>query len=411
LDLNRDRDILRGLAERYAVIAALPVHAETRRLWRKLNALKPERPMVMIDQVCWSEMDFDGSLTLMCRDGECRGYEQVLRRALFQWEHFRADMVFEPVITVHKAVSNCWFDIHAVEQTLAVNETNEVVSHRYVNQFTSMEDVYKVIPPEVRHDEAETKRRIELARWLFDGIIEPLEYGVAPHLSVWDPVSQWMGAEGFLYALIDQPDMLHALGKRVSDGYMSMLDQLEEQGLLCHHQPLIHCTGAYTDELPVPGFDPLRPRTQDIWMFGLAQLFSTVSPAMFDEYEIAYSTPIFERFGLVYYGCCDPLHDKMKQVKKIPNLRKISMSPWADLAAGAREIGTDYVFSRKPNPSYLAMQTFDRELIRSECAETMAHCKNNGCPLEYILKDISTVGGRPERLFEWEDIVMREVRR
>ena len=89
-------------------------------------------------------------------------------------------------------------------------------------------------------------------------------------------------------------------------------------------------------------------------MFGLAQMFSTVSPAMFQEFEIDMCMPIFERFGLVYYGCCDPLDRKMAQVRNIPNVRKISMSPWVDEELGAAEIKGDYVYSRKPNPALLA---------------------------------------------------------
>ena len=144
-------------------------------------------------------------------------------------------------------------------------------------------------------------------------------------------------------------------------------------------------------------------------MFGLAQAFSSVSPAMFEAFEIAHSMPIFERFGLVYYGCCDPLHRKMKEVRKIPNLRKVSMSPWADQAMGAEEIGADFVFSRKPNPAFLAMDGFDEELVQNEFQETLRVCKENACPVEFILKDISTIRRRPERLRKWADIAMRAV--
>ena len=411
MSLENDRAVLRELAQRYAEIASLPVHEEKRRLWRKLNGLKPERPMVMIDQVCWNEMDIDDKLTLRCGDKDCREYEQNLRRILYQWEYFPVDMVAEPFIRVGKAVRNSGFGMSTEEHTLAYYESNDVVSHKYTNQFESMEDVEKVKMPVVTHDAAETKRRMELADWLFGGIVELREEGYDPYLSVWDPITTWMGVENALYAIIDRPEMIHALVKRISDGYMFMLDQMEDLGVLCHHQSLIHCTGAYTDELPAPGFDPSKPRTKDIWMFGLAQMFATVSPAMFDELEIAYSMPIFERFGLVYYGCCDPLHGKMNEVRKIPHLRKISVSPWADQSIMAREIGSDYVFSRKPNPSYVAMGTFDTELIKREFDETLGYCKDNGTPVEFILKDISTVRSRPERLKQWADIAMEAVSR
>ena len=53
-----------------------------------------------------------------------------------------------------------------------------------------------------------------------------------------------------------------------------MLDQLEEKGLLGREQALIHCTGAYTDELPAPGYQAERPRAKDLWTFGMAQIFA-----------------------------------------------------------------------------------------------------------------------------------------
>ena len=103
---GRDTEIVRELAARVAEIAALPVQNEKRMLWRKLNALKPGRPMVMIDQVCWNEMNVNDELTLQCQDPECRGYEEQLRRSLYQWRHFRVDMVVEPFMRVPMAISN-----------------------------------------------------------------------------------------------------------------------------------------------------------------------------------------------------------------------------------------------------------------------------------------------------------------
>jgi len=215
--------------------------------------------------------------------------------------------------------------------------------------------------------------------------------------------------EGVLYALVDRPDFMRELARRIVFGYMSMLNQLEEQGLLCHHQSLVHCTGACTDELPGPDFDPERPRTKDIWMFGLAQMFSTVSPAVFEEFEIDMCMPIFQRFGLVYYGCCDPLDRKMKEVRKIPNVRKISMSPWVDEDLGASQIKGDYVYSRKPTPALLAWDDFSEKEVRANLQATVDTCACHGCPLELILKDISTVRYQPQRLWKWAEIAMQTV--
>jgi hypothetical protein len=407
---KKDCEIIRELASRIAEIAALPVQEEKRSLWRRLNVRKPVRPMVMIDQVCWNEMNINDELTLRCKDPECRRYEDELRRVLFQWNHFPVDMVVESFVRVPKAVTNTGFGVGILEQIVAIDPTSAVVGHKFENQFTCEEDLEKIHTPQISHDPSETERRLTLAHELFDGILEVKPWGIDPYLSLWDPISTWMGVENALYALIDKPDFMHRLLDRMTIGYLSMLDQLENQGLLCELQSLIHCTGAYTDELPAPGYNPEKPRPRDIWMFGLAQMFSTVSPGMFKEFEVDYTSRICERFGLVYYGCCDPLDDKMAEVRMIPNVRKVSMSPWVNQECGASEIGGDYVFSRKPNPAFLASNHFNPDRIQADLEETRKICKRHGCPLEYILKDISTVGYKPERLFEWAHIAMEVAR-
>jgi hypothetical protein len=403
-----DLAIVRDSAARLAEIAALPVQEEKRALWRKLNALQPERPMVMIDQVCWNEVN-DDELTLRSTDPECRRYEEFLRRTLYQWNHFPVDMVVDPFIRVSKAITNTGFGIDIHENTVATDSQNDVVGHAYINQFRTMADLEKLQTPQISHDPVETERRLAMAHELFDGLLEVRPWGHDPYLSLWDTISQWMGVEKALYSLIDQPELMHGIVGRMTDGYLSMLDQLEEQGLLCEPQSLIHCTGAYTNELPAPGYNPDKPRTQDIWMFGLAQMFSAVSPAMFQEYEVDYTRRICDRFGLVYYGCCDPLDRKMKQVRMLPNVRKVSMSPWVDQTRGAAEIGQDFVFSRKPNPALLAFDSVDLEDIRRDLMATVKVCEQYHCPLEIILKDLSTLRYRPERLFQWADVAMQVV--
>ncbi len=404
---RKDVAVVRDLATRVAEIAARPVQEEKRALWRKLNALKPTRPMVMIDQVCWNEMNLGDELTLTCSDAECRGYEERLRRTLYQWKHFPVDRPVERFITVPKAIRNSGFGVAIEEQTAVTDPTNEVVGHKYENQFRTEDDLEKIRTPRISHDADETERRLAVAHELFDGLLEARPWGADPYLSLWDRIATWMGVENALFALADKPEFMHCLVARLTDGYLCMLDQLEDQGLLCEPQSLIHCTGAYADELPAPGWDPRKPRTKDLWMFGLAQMLATVSPGMFKEFEVAYAGRICERFGLVYYGCCDPLDGKMAEVRMIPNVRKVSMSPWVNEERGAAEIRRDFVYSRKPSPALLATDRFSPEKVRADLAATRAVCQKYGCPLEFILKDISTVRYEPQRLFEWARIAMQ----
>jgi len=406
---ERDLATVRELASRVAEIAALPVQEEKKAMWRKLNALEPFRPMVMVDQICWNEMNIDDELTLGCTDVICRGFEAHLRRILYQWKHCPVDMVVEPFVRVGKVIRNTGFGMVAHEEIAVPDPTNAIVGHRYENQLRTEDDLEKIRVPEVSHDAEASDRLLAIAHELFDGLLEAKSSGSEPYLSLWDPIATWMGVENALYALMDEPDFVHRLLDRMTNGYLSMLDQLEEQGLLCEPQSLIHCTGAYTDELPASDYDPQKPRTKDVWMYGLAQMLSTVSPDMFKEFEVDYTARLCERFGLVYYGCCDPLDGKMNQVRMLPNVRKVSMSPWVKRERGAAEIGGDFVYSCKPNPAFLAMGQFHPEQVRADLTETRAVCEENGCPLEIILKDISTVRYQPERLFEWARVAMQVV--
>jgi hypothetical protein len=226
----------------------------------------------------------------------------------------------------------------------------------------------------------------------------------------WDIICWWRGVDVVLLDLVDRPRFMHEIISRLTAAHLSMLDDLEEQGLLGSGQATIHYGPAYADELPHPGFDAARPRAQDIWTMGMAQIFTSVSPVMFKEFEIDYAVNWYARFGLGYYGCCDVLDNKIDIVRTIPNLRKISMSPWVNVERGAEQIGRDFVFSRKPNPAFLAADTWDPDAVEQDLKATIDACARHGCPLELILKDVSTVRGRPQRLRDWADIAMRLVR-
>ncbi|MFV0401567.1 MAG: hypothetical protein ACK5LX_13260 [Oscillospiraceae bacterium] len=403
---QKDRGILRLLTAEYAEIANLPVQEEKRRLWRALNGLRPERPMVMIDQICWNELESDEPLQLHCETEECRGYEAMLRRKLYQWKHFPVDMVAEPYILVPKAVVNSGFGLIVEEETRASDPSGGVLSHRYVDILQTEEDIEKITIPKVWHDTVETNRRMELAGEIFDGILPVYAEGVEAPVQIWDPISMYKGVEDALYALVDEPEFIHKLVARMAWSYSGMLDQLEEQGLLATHQTLVHCTGAYSDELPAQGYNPQLPRAKDMWSHGEAQMFSNVSGAMHQEFELEYVSPLYQRFGLVYYGCCDPLDKKMEYIGKIPHLRKVSMSPWVDVRCGAEAIAGKFVYSCKPNPAYLAAGSFDGAVVRGELEAVKAACEEASCPLEFILKDISTVKHDANRLDAWAKIAM-----
>jgi hypothetical protein len=438
---QKDRDILRELAREIADIAALPAQAETVALWKALNGLRPVRPMVTISEVPWSELDGDPELTIHSEDPFCRGMEAQFRRTLYSWKHMRGDMVVQPEVIIPKVIRSDGFGIGVNQETQATDARNAVVSHHMSDQLKTDEDVQKIRPPRILHDRDATASLEEKAREIFEGVIpvrlqgwvpadnqwpalqsqpqtRDLVIGMSPDdpdefvsgFCPWDIICWWRGVDAVLLDLADRPRFMHEIISRLTDAHLSMLDDLEAQGLLGSGQATIHLAPACTDELPHPGFDPARPRAQDIWTQGMAQIFTSVSPAMFKEFEIDYAVRWYARFGLAYYGCCDALDNKIDVVRAIPNLRKISMSPWANVERGAERIGRDFVFSRKPNPALVAGDTWDPEAVAQDLKDTIDVCARHGCPLELTLKDISTVRDHPQRLWEWADIAMRLVR-
>ena len=91
----------------------------------------------------------------------------------------------------------------------------------------------------------------------------------------------------------------------------------------------------YTDELPTPGFDPDRVRLCDMWGSAEAQEMAQVSPEMHAEFVLQYEKRLLGPFALTGYGCCEDLTRKMDDVFTIPNIRRISIAPSADVAACA----------------------------------------------------------------------------
>jgi len=399
--------ILRDLAKQVYELSQQPENELKRRDWIALNDLHPNRPMVIIDQIPWSEINVDGSLTCVCEDPFWKRQERDLRRTLFKMKYFPADFVVPGFVEVPKAIVGFNdFGIKVQEDTSTLVEGSEVKGHYYHDVLGTDEAVEAIKIPRPYEDKERSRQILTEAQEVYGDSIPVVQVGVNPSNSIWDWISTWRGVEEPLYDMMERPEFIHKTMEILTNAMMVQLDHLEAENLLAPNQQYIHCTGAYTEQLPKEGFDPDHVRAKDTWCYGLAQMLDTVSPAMFNEFELEYANKWYERFGLVYYGCCDALHHKMKYVRNIPNVRKISMSPWSNAEIGAAEIGKDFVFSSKPSPAFVGAPSWDAEAVRNDLLRIKAACDKNGCPVEFILKDISTCCNDLNRLVEWNKIAM-----
>lgn len=403
-----DRQILRELGSQVAEIAALPEQAERKRQWMKLNRIEAEKPMVWLNDICWSEINVNDELTLRTESRFCRSIETELRQRLYWWNHMRGDMVVEPVVNAPMVVEDSGIGIDVEEDTRITEETNEVVSHEYHKVIQEEADLDRIRMPEITHRAELSRANLDAYREIFDGVLEVGQRGFPGfNFSPWDHLVKLTGVQEALLNLALKPELMHGIMERLTRAALTAIDQLEELNVFSLNNRNVRVgSGAYgyTDELPAPDFDGEHVRTKDIWGFVAAQIFAEVSPDMHEEFALHYERQVLERFGLTYYGCCEPLFRKMHLMRTIPNLRKVSASPWNDIESLAEQVGTDYVFSLKPNPEILARDAWDPDHVRDELRETLQSVLRHGCSVEMIMKDISTVRHDPQRLWQWTEI-------
>jgi len=401
--LQKDKSILRRLAEKQAAIACLPIHTEKIGEWKRLNGNGLGRPLVWINEIPWHEMDVDGELDLETTDPFCQQIERTLRQTLYQWSHMPADMVVDAKFYSPLVIHDSGFGISEDSNMVITDQRSDIVSRDYHSQIDNEKDLEKIKFPVVSYDEEASERNFQFLVEAFGDILTIEKVGIVHFwFAPWDELIQWWGVQKAMMDLVLRPDLIHHAMDRLVNGHLSRLQQWEELNLLSLTDGNYRVGSGgpgYTDELPQPGFNSKRVRTRDQWGCSAAQIFSGVSPKMHDEYALQYEKRWMEHFGLIYYGCCDPLHNKMDILKTIPNLRKVSMSPWAHVEQMVENSDGRYILSYKPNPAIFAVDHWDPDIPRENLRQVLEKTKD--CGVEIIMKDISTVRYQPQRLWEW----------
>jgi len=397
---SKDRTILRDLARRVAEIAALPVMAERRELWKRHNALRPARPMILLfPEGAWRELLPEDALG--CTDATARGIERNLRMRIYTHEHFRDDTVCEADWTVAKAIHSTGWGL----QPQWDYSDDPTGARKFHPVILERGDLSKLRHPEITHDEQATARNLAAMAELFGDILDVRLKGIT-HVSfhLMSVYTALRGLEQVMMDMVLEPQWLHEAMAFIEEGYRRTVQQYVDGDLLTlNNDGTYHSSGGvgYTDELPAEGFDPQRVRPCDIWASAEAQELAQVSPEMHVEFSLAYEKRLLEPFGLNGYGCCEDLTRKLDDVFAIPRIRRISISPWADVDQCAERLEGEYIFSWKPHPAHVAGD-YDPGRIRKYIRHTLD--VTAGCVLEMILKDTHTCEHHPERFTTWTEI-------
>ncbi|MFI3236675.1 MAG: hypothetical protein R3Y47_01450 [Lachnospiraceae bacterium] len=398
---------LRELAKRYMEVASLPIQREKMELWKKFNRNDRSRPMVTINQLPWHELAVEQDFQRCGVQGFLGDIESNMISALYKWKHFPVDMVVEPYLNIGYSVTNSGYGIEAQEHTLSNDTKNNIVSHQFINQFETMDDVEKIKDIKITLDEESSKERMEIAHEIFDGIIPVYQSGGTHiRLAIWDILAECMNVESIYYTLLDEPELIHAIMERMTHSALSGIEQCNNLGLFNTSSNDCHCSITYTDELLPDFLGGIGADSYHSWSCSMAQVFTSASPSITKEFEIDYMSKISEKFGKFYYGCCERLDDRLDIIEQLPNLTKVSCSPWSNRDAFAEKLSKHLIMSAKPSPSLIISPDFDEASIRADLIKTCEAAKRNDRNVELLFKDVSTILYQPERLTKWANIAM-----
>jgi hypothetical protein len=216
---------------------------------------------------------------------------------------------------------------------------------------------------------------------------------------------RFIGNQGLLYWVYDAPEAIHKLMSYLLDDRVAVFDHLEQHGLLAlntDNQMAGPRSYGYVSDLPEPD-DREQVRLNNLWGWAESQEFESISPDMYKEFVLPYLAKLSEKFGLVYYGCCERIDDRLSMIMDaIPNLRSVSVSGWSDFARVAELLGRDYVYSRKPVPAHISGSNPDWHALEEDMRKT--HAVTQDSNLEILYRDVYTIDGDRSRLRRWVDM-------
>jgi len=404
--IEKDRKILRGLATRMAELASRPIEQEKKELWYAHNDLEPVRPLIFCDpEGGWSEIIPGESLD--CEGELGRRWELFLRKEIFWGERMQDDKVIEPYFNI---------PYYAIESDMGLHETTiggkNKGAYIWLAPMKDFRDIDKLHTPQITVDYDKTRQFLELAEETFKDLLKVRLKGIwwwSFGLTL--TLSKLRGLEQIMLDMYDNPAGLHKLMAFLRDATLAEVDFLEQKGLLNlnnDNTPVGSGGFGWTKQLPQNDFDRGHVRTVDMWGFAESQETSGISPRMFDEFVFQYQLPILARFGLNCYGCCEALNNRWEIIKKIPNLRRVSVSPWAGVTDMAEKLQDKYIFSLKPHSGYLAVSPIDEGFIRKSLREALKITKANKCHVEIIMKDNHTLANHSENAIRWCQIAKEE---
>jgi hypothetical protein len=397
----QDIQILRALFQRKRELAQDPRMQTRKALWTAHAGLASQRPMILAE-TCGVLDELVPLSSLRCQADWARGLERELRELIFRCEQVDDDYVVEPRIECAWAVTIGDYGV----QTEHVRGDNQgkLGSYHWDPPIQDLDrDFDRLHFRQLSVDREKSLAWQEFLTAHFGDIL-PVELRASYWWTAgltWSAI-ELIGLQPLMMTLYDNPGGLHRLMAFLRDDFLHLLDWFEREELFTlNNQNDYIGSGSigYTTELPVTPVAGRPVLASDLWGLSESQETVGVSPKMFEEFIFPYQLPVISRFGLSMYGCCEPVHTRFHVIRRIPNLRRISVSPWCDQQKMVDMLQGRYIFCRKPNPTLISTDVFDEDAIRADLRQTVQTVR--GTPLELVMKDVHTLRDQPSRLGRW----------
>ena len=397
---QKDRGILRELAKKQMELAMSERNRRLYEEWAAYGKSKvPARPMVTVE--LWTFAEQVLTPLLECEGEWARAIESRMRSPMVNFTLFEDDSLVPDYYAVSLRRS---FRPWGLE--VRRKETGGVGHHFIPYLHVLEDDDWQLGPSVYGFDEEATEREVAEMQDLFGDILPVVRKESCLGACLTQDIVHIMDMQEMYVSMITEDDRFLAMIERLTDDYLAYFDSLEKSGLLrtaARMQHLGQGSYCFTDE-----FEDDRPGAalKDLWLYTDSQETSGVSPEMYKELVFPSYKRLMERFGLVSYGCCEPVNaiwdDCLSQVK---NLRKVSVSAWCDEEfMGERLRGTGITYLRKPPATILGMDTpvLDEEETL-KCFRKTAKAAR-GCKLEIPQRDVYRVGHSAEKVRRYVEL-------
>ena len=401
MDKN-ERAYLRELAKRQLECANLPIMAERAKRWYAHNDLRGGKPLIVVEHNSFAEEILPQS---KCHNAEAKEIERQLCMWLANHEMINDDKVIPPYYAVYWDIRCKDFDID-MRVTHAEDRAGRRLGYAVEHIINNLEkDFPKLKPSRYGVDRGRTLKWKTFVEEAIGDILPVVlkNNSLYWHVTPSEKVVRLMGLEGMMYAMADYPETMKALFRFITDDVLSYVRWQEREGLLtCNNGNDFMGSGSYGFSATLPSKTE-HVTAKDLWININSQETAAVSPEMYGEFIAPYYSELAAAFGLLYYGCCEPVDGIWQYVREYPNLRKISVSPWCDEERmGDNLRGGAVIYSRKPSPNDIGIvRRFDETAFAGHIARTLRAARD--CRLEFIFRDVYTLSGdnsKPGRAVE-----------